>query len=151
AAFQTLLFRYSGQDDIVLGTTSAGRTQAETQGLIGMFVNTLVLRSNLSGNPTFRELLGQVRKVAIEAQKHQALPFELLVKELQPERQVGRDPLFQAMLSFEPALPASLPPGWTVSELEGVTTISKFDLTLDLVEGPEGLRSRFEYRTDLFD
>jgi amino acid adenylation domain-containing protein len=150
AAFQTLLSRYSGQDDMVLGTTSAGRTQAETEALIGFFVNTLVLRSDLSGNPSFRELLRRVREVVLQAQAHQDLPFESLVKGLQPERQAGQNPLFQVMLTLDPPL-SSLPAGWSVETMEVETGTAKFDLALELVEQPEGLLSRFEYRTELFD
>ena len=150
AAFQSLLHRYSGQDDIVLGTTSAGRTQAETEGLIGMFVTTLVLRSDLSGDPTFRELVGRVREVVLEAQAHQDVPFELLVKELQPERQVGQNPLFQVMLTFDPPQPV-LPGGWTLTQMETGTGTSQFDLTLELADRPEGLGVHFEYSTDLFE
>lgn len=151
AAFQTLLHRYSGQDDLVIGTVSAGRTQAETEALIGFFENPLVLRTDLSGNPTFRELLGRVREVILEAQEHQALSFESLVKELQPERQLGQNPLFQVMLTLVPTLLPSLPSGWNLVQMEVETGTSRFDLTLELEDRPEGLLSRFEYRTELFD
>ena len=151
AAFQTLLHRYSGQDDLVIGTVSAGRTQAETEALIGLFENPLVLRTDLSGNPTFRELLGRVREVILEAQKHQALSFESLVKELQPERQLGQNPLFQVMLTLVPTLLPSLPSGWNLVQMEVETGTSMFDLTLELEDRPEGLLGRFEYRTELFD
>lgn len=151
AAFQTLLYRYSGQDDIVIGTASAGRSHLETEELVGLFTNTLVVHSDLSGDPTFRELLGRVHKVVLEAQTHQDLPFELLVKELQLQRQVGQNTLFQLMVTFEPPLLASLSPGWTVSAREGVTTTSRFTLTFNLVDGPEGLLSCFKHYTDLFD
>ncbi len=150
AAFQTLLYRYTGQDDLVIGTVAAGRTQVETEGLIGFFVNILALRTDLSGNPTFGELLGRVREVLLEAQAHQDLPFESLVKELHPTRLLGQNPLFQVMLSFESPLP-TLPPAWTLAQLEVETGTTKFDLSLELDDRPEGLISCFEYSTDLFD
>ena len=100
AAFQTLLHRYTGQDDIVVGTPIAGRTRAETEGLIGFFVNTLVLRNDFSGNPTFREFLGRVKQNALDAYSHQDVPFEKLVEELQPERALGRNPFFQVMFQL---------------------------------------------------
>ncbi|HEX9133237.1 MAG TPA: amino acid adenylation domain-containing protein [Ktedonobacteraceae bacterium] len=150
AAFQTLLYRYSGQDDLVIGTVAAGRTQAETEGLIGFFVNTLALRTDLSGNPTFSELLGRVREALLEAQAHQDLPFESLVKELHPTRLSGQNPLFQVMLSFEAPLP-TLPPAWTLAQLEVETGTTQFDLSLELDDRSEGLISRFVYSTDLFD
>ncbi len=150
AAFQTLLYRYTGQDDLVVGTVNAGRTRVEIEALIGLFENTLALRSDLSGNPPFRELLGRVREVVLEAQAHQDLPFEYLVKELQPERQLGQNPLFQVMLTLEPTL-STLPSGWTLTPMEVETGTSRFDLTLEVEERPDGLLGRFEYRTDLFD
>src|SRR5207245_2245107 len=95
AAFQTLLSRYSAQEDIAVGTPVANRNRAELEGLIGFFVNTLVIRTDLSANPSFRELLSRVRELALEAYVNQDLPFERLVHELQPERDMGRNPLFQ--------------------------------------------------------
>src|SRR5262249_12814297 len=95
AAFQTLLHRYSGQDDIAVGTPVANRTRTELEGLIGFFVNTLVLRTSLSGDPSFRELLSRVGEGALNAYAHQDLPFERIVHELHPERDMGHNPLFQ--------------------------------------------------------
>lgn len=150
ASFQTLLYRYTGQDDQVIGSITAGRTQRDTEELIGFFAQTLVLRTNLSGNPTFRELLGRVREVILDAQAHQDLPFEYLVKELRPERHAGRNPLFQVLLTLESPL-STLPSGWTMNQMEIETGASRFDLSLDLKDGPEGLVCFFEYSTDLFD
>ena len=97
AAFELLLSRYCGQEDIAVGAPIAGRTRQETEGLIGFFVNTLVLRADLSNNPTFKELLRQVRETALEAYSHQDLPFEKLVEELNPDRHLSNSPLFQVM------------------------------------------------------
>ncbi len=150
AAFNALLYRYTGQEDVLAGTTTGGRQQPGVQKLMGFFLNTLVLRTNLSGNPTFRELLQRVREVALEAHAHQDLPFEYLVKELQPERNLAQNPLIQVMLSLEPPLPA-LPSGWTMTLTDVDTRTSKFDLSLELDDRPEGLVGWFEYSTDLFD
>ena len=100
-AFQGLLHRYTGQDDIVVGTPIANRNRAEIEGLIGFFVNTLVMRTDTSGNPVFRELLKQVRKSTLDAYAHQDLPFEKLIKELQPERDLSRNPIFQVMFALQ--------------------------------------------------
>ncbi len=150
AAFNMLLYRYTGQEDILIGTATGGRKHPEVQRLMGVFINTLVMRTNLSGNPTFRELLGRVREVTIEATSHQDIPFEYLVKELQPDREMGQNPLFQVLLMLEPAVPA-LPSGWTLTHMEVDTETSKFDLSLILEDRPEGLLAHFEYSTDLFD
>ncbi len=101
AAFQTLLHRYTGHNDLVVGTPIANRSRIETEGLIGFFANTLVMRADLSGNPTFCEALGRVRATAINAYAHQDLPFERLVEELQPERDHRHNPLFQVMFVFQ--------------------------------------------------
>jgi amino acid adenylation domain-containing protein len=150
AAFQSLLHRYSGQDDILIGTTISDRRRPEVQNLLGLFLNTVVLRGNLAGNPSFRDLLRQARKVTLEAQMHQDVPFDVLVQELQPERHAGQHPLFQVMLAFEPPLP-SHPSGWTITAMDVKMNISQFDLYLELDERPEGLIGRFEYSSDLFD
>jgi amino acid adenylation domain-containing protein len=152
AAFQTLLQRYTGQDDIAVGSPIAGRTRAELEGLIGFFVNTLVLRTDLSGNPTFPELLGRVREVTLGAYAHQDLPFERLVEELQPERRLSHSPLFQVMLALQNAPRQTLDlPGLTVSRLEVDRGTAQFDLTLVLWEEAEGLVGTLEYNRDLFE
>ncbi|MCP4661655.1 MAG: non-ribosomal peptide synthetase, partial [bacterium] len=135
AAFQTLLSRYSGQQDIVVGSPIAGRTHREIEALIGFFVNTLVLRTDLSGNPSFEELLARVRHLALDAYAHQEVPFERLVEELEPDRDLGASPLFQVMFVLQNAPGTSLGrPGPDMAPLpvEGETT--KFDLTLSLQE-----------------
>ena len=152
AAFQTLLHRYTGQDDIALGSPIANRTRAETEGLIGCLVNTLVLRTDLAGDPTFRELLGRVQEVALGAYAHQDLPFEKLVEELQPERNLSHAPLFQVLFVLQNAPTSALElPGLMVSRVRVDKGSAKFDLTLTLVEGTNGLRGTVEYNTDLFD
>jgi aspartate racemase len=152
ATFQTLLSRYSGQEDIIVGTPIAGRNQVEAERLIGLFVNTLALRTNLSGNPTFRQLLNQVREVTLAAYEYQDLPFEKLIEELNPERDLSRSPLFQVMFAFQntPSQPWELP-GLTITPLEVHSRTSKFDLTLDLRETSEGTKGGIEYNTDLFE
>lgn len=152
AAFQTLLHRYAGQDDIIVGSPIANRNRLEIEGLIGFFVNTLVLRTDLSGNPTFRELLGRVREVALGAYAHQDLPFEKLVEELQPERDLSYNPLFQVMFVLQNTrkLPLELV-GMDVTPLKVEINTSMFDLTLYLTEGTAGLTATFEYNTDLFE
>src|SRR5207247_4197950 len=117
---------------------------------MGYFLNTVVLRTSLSGNPTFRELLLRVREVTNSAFAHQDVPFEYLVKELQPERSLGQNPIFQVMLVLEPSLPV-LPSGWTLTQMDVETGITELDLTLELDDRSEGLIGRFEYSTDLFD
>ncbi|MBV9122341.1 MAG: amino acid adenylation domain-containing protein, partial [Planctomycetes bacterium] len=152
AAFQTLLHRYTGQEDICVGSPIAGRTRAETEGLVGFFVNTLVLRGDLSGNPSFRELLRRVRDTALGAYAHQDVPFEKLVEELQPQRDLSRSPFFQVMLVLQNAPQAALElAGLKLSPWDIDTGTAKFDLTLRLVEGEDGLRGTLEYRTDLFE
>jgi amino acid adenylation domain-containing protein len=152
AAFQVLLSRYTGQDDIVVGTPIAGRDQVEAEGLIGFFVNTLVLRTDLAGNPSFKELLGRVREVALGAAAHQDLPFEKLVEELQPERDLSRTPLFQTMFALQniPQDSYSLP-NLMLSPLTADTGAAKFDLTMFFNPTGEGLLGILEYNTDLYD
>src|SRR5207253_3060459 len=132
AAFQTLLFRYSGQEDIVVGSPVAGRTMLETEDLIGAFVNTLVLRANLAGNPSFREFLGRVREATLGAFSNQDVPFEKLVEELNPDRKINRTPLFQAMFALQNSpTPDIAVEGLTLTPLKLPVTKPKFDLTLE--------------------
>ncbi len=150
AAFNTLLYRYSGQEDILIGTATGGRKRPEVEKLMGMFMNTLVMRTSLSGNPTFREVLGRVRETTFEAQAHADVPFEYVVKELQPQRSISQNPLFQVLLVLEPQHPV-LPSGWTLTHMDAQTDISKFDLSVILEDRAESIIGRFEYSTDLFD
>jgi amino acid adenylation domain-containing protein len=152
AAFQALLYRYTGQADIPVGSFIANRHWLETEGLIGFFVNTLVLRTDLSGNPSFQELLGRVRKVTLGAYSHQDFPYERLVEELRPPRDLSRNPLFQVLFALRntPRQAQELP-GLTLSSLDVYNETAKFDVTLELGETPEGLSGWFEYSTDLFD
>jgi amino acid adenylation domain-containing protein len=152
AAFGTLLHRYSGATDLLIGSPIAGRNRGELEGLIGFFVNTLVLRADLAGDPPFRQLLGRVRETMLDAQGHQDLPFEKLVEELRPERDPLRPPLVQVVLSFQntPAVSMSLP-GLELSSLQEHGTTARYDLLLSVNETEEGLAGYFEYSTDLFD
>ncbi|MFE1748578.1 amino acid adenylation domain-containing protein [Coleofasciculus sp. H7-2] len=152
ATFQTLLYRYTQQSDIVVGSPIANRNRREIEGLIGFFVNSLVLRTNLSGNPTFLELLGRVREVALGAYAHQDLPFEKLVEELHPERNLSQHPLFQVAFSLQNTPIEALElPGLTLSQLEFDNPSAKFDLEFHLWESPESLKGQVIYSTDLFD
>ncbi|KFA88774.1 peptide synthetase [Archangium violaceum Cb vi76] len=152
AGFSTLLSRYSGQDDLCVGTPVAGRDRTELEGLIGCFVNTLVLRVSTAGNPSFRELLGRARETVLSAFAHQDAPFEKLVEVLQPERDLGRSPLFQVMLVLqEDPLPEISLPGLELRVLEQESRTSKFDLRLSLMETAAGLSATLEFSTDLFE
>jgi amino acid adenylation domain-containing protein/non-ribosomal peptide synthase protein (TIGR01720 family) len=152
AAFQVLLGKYASQTDVVVGTSIAGRTQKETEPLIGMFFNMLALRGDLSGNPSFRELLAQVRETALQAYAHQDLPFEHLIAGLGVERSLSYNPLFQVIFEMQNE-PRELPglPGLQVSWMEFEEAVAKVDLTLSMVEGPETVEDVVEYSTDLFD
>jgi amino acid adenylation domain-containing protein len=152
AAWQTLLMRYSGQEEVVVGTPIANRSRAEIEGLIGFFVNTLPLRTDLSGDPSFRVLLARVREVALGAFAHQDLPFEKLVAELQPERDTSRAPIFQVMFAFQNAPRAPLVlPGLSVTPVPVSGVTAKFDLALVLSDRGGDLHGSLEYNTDLFD
>jgi hypothetical protein len=152
AAFQVILRTWSGQHDIVVGTPIAGRTRQQTEGLIGLFVNMLALRTDLSGDPSFRVLLGRVKEAALGAYAHQDLPFEKLVEVLQPVRDLSRQPVFQVLLALQnvPRERIDLP-GLRLSRLSGEPVTAKLDLSLYLHEVDQGLQGQFEYATDLFD
>jgi len=152
AAFDVVLGQYAGQQDVLVGTPIAGRNRTELEGLIGFFVNTLVLRTDLTGNPSFRDLLARVKKSALGAFAHQDLPFEKLVDELNPERDMSRTPIFQVMFNLHNE------PGHSVGfdELQATPIgvdrgTAKFDLTVGLTESHRGLFVSFEYNADLFD
>ncbi|WP_404791146.1 condensation domain-containing protein [Altericista sp. CCNU0014] len=152
AAFYALLYCDTPQDDILIGSPIAGRSQPQTAGLIGFFISTLVLRTSLSGNPSFLDLLARVRAVALGGYAHQDVPFERLVEALQPQRSLSYNPLFQVMFIFQnTAIPTVELPDltFTPEEVDGGT--SKFDLKLSLWETAEGLAGSLEYKTDLFD
>ncbi len=152
AAFQTLLWRYSNQPDIVVGSPIAGRNRVEIEDLIGFFINTLVLRADLSGNPTFKALLDQVKETAVGAYAHQDLPFEKLVEELQPQRDLNRNPLFQVMFQFQnTAPPQPNLNGLTTTRVKIPTETAKFDLLLLVREQDDALLCVMEYNSDLFD
>ena len=152
AAFKTLLYRYTGQEDLVLGSPIAGRTRGEIENLIGLFINTLVLRTDLSGNPTFRELLIRVREVALGAYTHQEVPFEKLIEDLNLERSLSFTPLFQVMFVLQNTPESELKLlGSTVSPITIKRETALFDLFFSLAERDEGLYGTLSYRTDLFD
>ncbi|MFK0167153.1 condensation domain-containing protein, partial [Rhizobium sp. NPDC090279] len=153
SGFQALLARYTGQNDLAVGTPIAGRTRLEVEPLIGFFINTLVLRTELSGDPSFGELVERVRETALTAYAHQDVPFERLVDELQPERDLSRNPLFQVMFVFQNTAPVHFDLSGLVAEpLTAPWEVAKFDLTLQLEEGSEGdLLAELEYATALFD
>ena len=152
AAFKILLYRYTSQDKILVGSPIANRNRTETEGLIGFFVNTLVLHTYLGDNPSFRELLLRVREVALGAYAHQDLPFEYLVEELQPERDLSHNPLFQVMFVLQNTPMEELKlPGLTLSSLNLDNRTAKFDLTLSMSSTELELIGSLEYNTDLFD
>ncbi|HLL47853.1 MAG TPA: condensation domain-containing protein, partial [Longimicrobiaceae bacterium] len=152
AGWQALLGRWSGQDDVMVGMPVAGRTRREIEELIGFFVNTLVVRADLSAAGSFRELLGQVRGRVLEAQTHQDVPFEKLVEELHPERDLRGTPFFRAVFSLQGFEGEALRLGPTVMEpLAGEPGAAKFDLSLLAKEGEDGLAGALSFRTDLWD
>jgi non-ribosomal peptide synthetase component F len=152
AAFKTLLHRYTGAEDVLVGSPIAGRTRAETEDLIGFFLNALPLRTDLSGDPAFTELLGRVRETTLGAYAHQDVPFEKLVEELRPERLMTNTPFFRTWLVLQNApMPALELPGLSLSVMQVDDGTSKFDLVLSMFETPDGLHTTWIYNTDLFD
>ncbi|ARU60275.1 hypothetical protein CBW65_03750 [Tumebacillus avium] len=152
AAFDVLLHRLSGEVDVLVGTPVAGRTQSAVEGMIGFFVNTLVLRSDLSGNPTFRELLGRVREMSLQAFAHQEVPFEKLVEVLQPERSASHSPFFSVMFVLQNVSADALQlPGVAVAAEESHHGGAKYDLTLSFKDGGDVLYGQMEYSTELFE
>ncbi len=152
AAFKTLLYRYTGQTDILVGSPIANRNRGEIETLIGCFVNILVLRTDLSGEPSFRDLLARVRQIALGAYVHQDLPFEKLVEELQPERDPSYNPLFQVMFALQnvPRPDANLS-NISLNYQSGYNGTAKFDITLLMEEREEEIVGTLEYNTDLFE
>jgi amino acid adenylation domain-containing protein len=153
AATYALLHRYSGQDDILVGTPILNRSRPEIEGLIGFFVNTLVLRARPAGGLPFRELLQQVREACLGGYAHQDIPFERLVQELAPDRDLSRSPLFQVMFTLETVSGegGSAGAGLEMRGMSAPTTTAKFDLMIGMVEAPRGLGVNVEYNVDLFD
>jgi amino acid adenylation domain-containing protein len=150
SAFQVLLGRYSGQEEMISGSVMSGRERAESHDLLGPFANTLLIRANLAGDLTFRQLLHRVHHAVESAREHQDVPFNRLVSELQPERDPSRNPLFQVLFSLEPSV--SLPgSAWELMDLDVDTGTAKVDLQLQLWEKSEGLNARFTYNSDLFE
>ncbi|HYO56996.1 non-ribosomal peptide synthetase, partial [Archangium sp.] len=152
AALQALLYRYSGQEDLNVGTPISGRGRPELEGLIGLFINTLVLRARLGAHTPFRELLARARESVLGAFSHQEVPFERLVEALQPERDLSRTPLFQVMLVYQQGLAMERAlPGLTLRPLPVEGRTAKFDFTLYVTDGEQGLETGLEYNTDLFE
>src|SRR5208282_42757 len=150
AAFAVLLLRYSGEESIAIGSVTAGRDRPGTQDLLGYFLNTVVLQADLTGDPTFRDLIGRMRKLTVEALEHDCVPFGHLIQELKPTRDLSRAPLFQVMFSLEPPMP-EVNPAWRLTQMDVDTGATKYDLYLELDERAEGVLARFHYSTDLFD
>ncbi|HEX8286907.1 MAG TPA: amino acid adenylation domain-containing protein, partial [Pyrinomonadaceae bacterium] len=150
--FNILLTRYTGQEDLVIGSPIAGRNRTETENIIGFFVNTIALRSNVSGDPTFRELLSRVKTTTLEAFSHQELPFEKIVAAVRPERSLSYNPIFQVAFALQPNSESSMKiPGLEVRPLKLGSVTAKFDLFLSAKETSDGLTITVEYSTDLFD
>lgn len=151
AAFATLLHRYSGEKDLLIGSPISGRSRMEVERLIGLFVNTLVFRIDVSGKPTFRELLGRVRTICLEGYSNQDVPFETLVERLRPERGLDHSPLFQVMFDLQKSAETLNLPGVNAEWYRAETGTAKFDLTLSIIEGTKAFELIMEYSTDLFE
>jgi amino acid adenylation domain-containing protein len=150
AGFATMLHRYTGQEDMVMGTVTAGRNRPELEKMLGLFLNPLVLRMNLGGNPSFSDLLLRVRDVTLTALTHSDVPFHYVVEQLQPKRDPSYNPLFQAMIAREPPI-TGLRPGWNMTQADTDNGGSKMDLYLDLDDRPTGVIGRLTYNTDIFE
>jgi hypothetical protein len=150
ATFAALLGRYSGQEDFAIGTVTAGRDHPQTTALLGYFLNIVVLRTDLSGDPSFRELLRRVQSVTLEALDHDAVPFSMLLRELNVRRDPSRNPLFQVMFSLEPPMP-EVDPAWELTHMDIDTGAVKSDLYLQLDERQDDILASLRYSTDLFD
>jgi aspartate racemase len=152
AAFQMLLYRYTGEEDVIVGSPVANRNRVEIEGLVGLFVNTLVLRTWLGGQPSFRELLARVRGMVLDAYAHQDLPFEMLVEALELQRRTNYSPIFQVMFGYQ-NVPRSAwaIPGLSVDTWNVENGTAKVDVTLFMWEKEQGLCGLLEYDTDLFD
>jgi non-ribosomal peptide synthetase component F len=152
AAITALLYRYTAQEDVVIGGAIANRDNAEVEGLIGLFVNMVVLRTQLGGDPTFRQLMWRVREVTLQAYAHRDLPLERLVEEFRPDRKTNRQPLFQVALVFQnapvPRLELLEP---AVSSVEINTRTAQFELTFFMAASEQGLIVNAGYSTDLFN
>ena len=150
AVFEVLLYRYSGQDEIVLGGATNTRTRPEFEPLIGYFLNTVVFRTHAEAGLSFRQFLARVKSTVLGALAHSEIPFDEIVRELAPKRDSSRHPLFQVLFSMRPPF-ADFPAGWDVTDMEVHTGASSFDLFVEFSEHPRGLDGRFVYNTDLFD
>ena len=150
AGYMTLLRRYTGLEDVVVGSPIAGRSRIETEGLIGFFANTFVIRANLSGNPTFRELIGRVRDVTLQAYSNQDVPFDKVVEELRPKRRLSHSSLFQLSFSLQTTFDRLQVPGLTLSRIPIDNGTAMFELVLNMQETEQGLGGTLEYNTDLF-
>ena len=149
-AFETLLYRYTGQEDLLIGLTMPGQEQAELQRTMGYFAGTRVLRADFSGEPTVRELLRRTHAASKATQAHRGVPFDAIVKEMRPDRNLAYQPLVQVLLVFEPQAPVP-PPGWEMAPADVPLRTSKFDLCLEVEERADGLTGRFIYNSDLFE